>query len=131
MFWFEKVNNKKYLSGSLVNLSFAFYAGWPDASIIWWLSYMVIGSALSHFFTIQVFGRLVQNQIDTGSTAKKGKLLVNIFMKGFFLFSSFIFLLTFARARVLHGLLMYIFQLIILFLSIKNIGQLLKKGSTP
>lgn len=129
MFWLEKIDNKKYIFGSLVNLGLSLYAGWPDAVVSWWLAYMVIGAALNHFFTIQVFGRLVESQKRTGSAATKTKLLFNLVFKVFFLLSAFLGLLLFARGKVLHGLVIYIFQLIILFLSIKNIGQLLKKGS--
>ncbi len=130
MSWVKKIDSRKYVLGSSLNLGFAFYSGWPDLSNCLWLSYMVFGAALNHFFTIQVFSRLIESQISSGSSAKKGKLLFNILMKFFFLISAFICLMTFARHKVLQGLSIYIFQLIILFLSIKNIGLLIKKGPT-
>ena len=128
MFWAKKVDSKKYLAGSVINLGFAFYSGWPDLVACFCLAYMIIGAALNHFFTIQVFGRLVEDRINQSGDAQKGKLGLNIVLKIFFLLSAFLILLTFARQKILQGLIMYIFQLIILFLSIKNIGLLIKKG---
>lgn len=130
MSWLEKIDSKKYLFGSFVNLGLGLYSGWPDTLSCLWLSYMVIGAALNHYFTISVFSRMVESQKNPERTARKGKLVVHIILKFFFLISAFIGLLTFAKDKVIQGLLMYIFQLIILFLSIKNIGQLIKKGPT-
>jgi hypothetical protein len=130
MSWVKKVDSKKYLFGSLINLGFGLYSGWPEVHSSLWLSYMVIGAALNHFFTISVFSRLVESQKNPERAARKGKLILHIILKFFFLISAFIGLLTFARHKVIQGLLMYIFQLIILFLSIKNIGLLIKKGPT-
>jgi hypothetical protein len=129
MSWTKKIDGKKFALGSFLNVGFALYSGWPDAVDCLWLCYLVIGAALNQFFTIQVFSQLVESQTSSGKT-KKSKLVFNILGKFFFLISAFICLMTFARQKVLQGLLMYIFQLIILFLSIKNIGQLIKKGPT-
>ena len=41
---------------------------------------------------------------------------------------AFALLVTYARSLVPHGIILYIFQLIILGLSIKNIEHLIKKG---
>ncbi len=130
MSWSEKVSSKKYLLGTVINLAFAIYAGWPSLQTSFWLSVLVVSIALNHFFTIRVFMQLFQSQL-TGVKRSKKKLALDFFFKVFFLFGGFGCFLYFGRDKVLHGMASYLFQLIILFLSIKNIGQFIKKGSPP
>lgn len=91
--------------------------------------YLVISAILNQYFTVKVLSRLVENKSVIDDKRSKLKLFLYLLFKMFFLASGFICLLVYARDKVLQGLTIYIFQLIILGLSIKNIGKFFKKGS--
>lgn len=130
MSWTKKIDSKKYALGTTINLGFALYAGFPSISAAWWLSFVVISALLNHYFTVKALSGLLERKITTQHPEGGAKLLFYFVFKTVFLAAGFICLLMFARDKVLHGLLMYIFQLIILALSIKNIGKFIKKGSS-
>lgn len=129
MGWPERISSRNYFVGTVINLGFASYAGLPRIATTWWLCYLVLSAALNHFFTVEALNYLTETKIKHGMKTKTSKILFYLVFKGFFLLSGFAFLLLYARDKVLQGLFIYIFQLIILGLSIKNIGMFFKKGS--
>lgn len=131
MSWVTKIDNKKYLAGTFINLSFAVYAGLPSLAKAWWLSFVSLSAVLNHYFTVRALSQLIENRIETGHKHGKATLFMSLLLKTIFLASGFICLLVFCPDKVLQGLLIYIFQLIILALSIKNIGNFYKKGPLP
>jgi hypothetical protein len=126
MSWTERIDVKKYAIGTAINMGFALWSGWPSPLFCGWLIVLIVSIALNHYFTVRVFTQLVTNRARPSASNKK--LVVFLILKMLTLFAGFVCLLVFVRDKVLHGMLLYIFQLIILFLSIKNIGQFIKKG---
>lgn len=114
---------------SVANLAIANYGGYPNYSAMWWLTYVVLAAAGNHYFTVKALNSLIQSRLEGGDAPDNKKLMLYLLLKTVFLASAFLCLLIFSRDYVLQGLLVYIFQLIILFLSIKNIGKFFKKGS--
>ena len=96
---------------------------------MFWLCFVVLASIINHYATVMVFSRLIDSRLQGSDPVNKKKLAFYLFLKAGSLITAFICLVKFNRNMVLQGVALYIFQLIILSLSIKNIGQLLKKGS--
>ncbi|HXH75083.1 MAG TPA: hypothetical protein VNJ08_08980 [Bacteriovoracaceae bacterium] len=128
MGWSKKIKSSIYASGTIVNLGLAIYIGLPSNMDAWWLSFVIISAVLNHFFTIEALSMLVVKSVKEQVTST-AKILFYLVFKTFFLASGFVCLLLFVPDKVLQGLMLYIFQLIILGLSIKNIGMLIKKGT--
>lgn len=131
MSWQKRISSKSYGFGTFINLAFAIYAGLPEPHLVVFLVYLVASAVLNHYFAVMALSRLVETRTEIDDAPKKIKLFMYLIFKTFFLASGFILLLVYAREKVLQGLLIYIFQLIILGLSIKNIGKFFKKGSPP
>lgn len=127
MAWAQRINPKSYAAGTILNLGFAVYAGLPDLYAVWWLVFLILSAVLNQYFTVKALNGLVDNM--TASPKGGLKILFYMLFKMAFLIAGFACLLIFSRDKVPHGLLLYIFQLIILGLSIKNIGKFFKKGS--
>ncbi len=130
MSWKKKIDNKNYVFGTSINFAFALYAGLPQIKNAWWLCYLLISAVLNQFFTILSLSNMVERMTE-GVASSKFRLMFYLIFKSVFLVSGFICLLIFIPDMVPQGLLIYIFQLIILGLSIKNIGNFFKKGSEP
>jgi hypothetical protein len=130
MSWTKRINSRNYTLGTLINIGFALYAGYPSFVEAWWLSFVVISAVLNHYFTVKAFGTMIDNRINSNSSTRGSRLFFYFLFKTLFLAAGFICLMVFAGNKVLQGLLIYIFQLIILALSIKNIGKFIKKGSS-
>lgn len=127
MAWTKKINSRNYGVGTVINLGFALYAGFPVVLNMWWLSFVVITAIFNQYFTIKALSGMVEEGIASG---RKGlKIIFYTVFKMGFLISGFACLMMFAPDKVLQGIMVYIFQLIILGLSIKNIGKFFKKGS--
>lgn len=132
MEWSEKISNKKYLVGTAFALLLALYAGrssWLGVGI---LAGVVLASVLNQWLMFVVLGKLLSNMTEDMTPLSRGQKLVlwgQIALKFSLLGAVFYFLISEARHLVAQGLLLYTFQLIILVLSIKNIGAFLKKGS--
>jgi len=129
MAWSKKINSSYYAFGTILNLGVSIYAGLPSKADAWWLSFVIISAVLNHFFTVQALSMLVVKTMKEQVTST-AKILFYLVFKTFFLASGFVCLLLFVPDKVLHGVMIYIFQLIILGLSIKNIGMLIKKGTS-
>lgn len=127
MSWEKKINSKKYAIGTFINLAFALYAGFPSLKVMWWLSYIVISTVLNHYFMVMALSKVVEQMTEIGAS-KRSRLFYYLILKAVFLISGFVCLMVFIPNMVLHGLFIYIFQLIILGLSIKNIGNLFYRG---
>jgi hypothetical protein len=130
MSWSKKIDKRKYTVGTLVNLGFAVFFAYPNWNSVLWLTFMVAASICNHYATIMVFTRLVESRMMMGNDTEinRKKMVFHLFLKAASLIVAFICLVKFARNMVLQGLAIYIFQLIILCLSIKNIGSFFKKG---
>ncbi len=131
MGWTEKIDSKKYAIGSLVNIGFAIYAGRENIIYASCLSYIVIASVLNHIFMVLAFSKLINalKHEDQESSGKRNKkIMASLIAKVLILISAFVLLLKYAEPVILHGMLCYVFQLIILGLSIKNIETFFKKG---
>lgn len=130
MSWSKKIDNKKYAFGSFINLLIALFFSYPNSSNMFWLAFVVAASIANHYATVMVFSRLIESRtLGNDTEINKAKMAFHLFLKAASLIVAFICLVKFARNMVLQGLAIYIFQLIILCLSIKNIGSFLKKGS--
>jgi hypothetical protein len=129
MGWARRINSKKYAFGTVVNLGFALYAGLPSHRSAWWLSFVVISAVLNHFFTVEALSKVAEVQTEEKKRGAGTRIFSYLILKTLFLAVGFICLMIFAPDKVLQGLMIYIFQLIIFGLSIKNIGKFFKKGS--
>jgi hypothetical protein len=128
MAWAKKINTNYYFLGTAFNAGFAVYAGLPSIKNVACLVFVVTSALLNHYFTIKALSGLIE---DGPSTGRRGaKIVFYMIFKMTFLISGFAFLMIYAQEKILQGLLVYIFQLIILGLSIKNIGKFFKKGSS-
>lgn len=131
MGWTEKIDSKKYAIGSLVNIGFAVYAGRENFIYASSLIYIVIASVLNHLFMVIAFTKLIQamkNEDIDSANKRNRKIMLYLVGKVLILISAFVVLLKYAEPVILHGMLCYVFQLIILGLSIKNMETFFKKG---
>lgn len=129
MSWSKKINSKTYAIGSLANVGAATIFGYPNFQSIIWLIVVLIGAIINHYSSVYVIGSLIEAQMtDLNAPINKRKLAFFLVMKIASLIIAFALLVSFARPLVPYGILIYIFQLIILGLSIKNIEHLIKKG---
>lgn len=129
MSWAKKINSKNYAIGSAGNAASALIFGWPEMSSVIWLLVVLLGSVLNHYSSVYVVSSLIEAQIsDRDAPINKKKLSFFLLIKIMSLIMAFGLLVTYARPLVPYGIVIFIFQLIILGLSIKNIGNLIKKG---
>ena len=129
MSWAKKINSKTYAIGTVVNAGVAVLFGWPDWPMIIWLLIVLLGAVINHYSSVYVVSTLIDSQLSrVDAPISKGKMAFFLVMKILSLILAFALLVNFARDKVPHGIVMYIFQLIILALSIKNIEHLIKKG---
>lgn len=129
MSWSKKINSKTYAIGSAANIVVASIFGYPEISSIVWLVVVLVGAVVNQYSSVYVVGTLIEAQkADLNATLSKKKLVFFLVMKIASLIVAFALLVNFARALVPYGIMIYIFQLIILGLSIKNIEHLIKKG---
>jgi hypothetical protein len=127
MAWTNRINTRNYAIGTFINLGFAIYAGLPGILSTIALVFVVVSAVLNHYFTVKALSGLITGLAVSGR--RGAKILFYMVFKMAFLVSGFAFLMLYAPNAVLQGLVVYIFQLIILGLSIKNIGKFFKKGS--
>ena len=129
MSWSKKINSKTYAIGSVANIAAASIFGYPDIPSIAWLIVVLVGAIINQYSSVYVVGSLIEAQkADLHAPPNKKKLVFFLVMKIASLIVAFALLVSFARALVPYGIMIYIFQLIILGLSIKNIEHLIKKG---
>lgn len=128
MAWAKKINTHYYFFGTFINLGFAAYAGSPKILNIACLVFLVVSAVLNQYFTVKALSGLVDGGNISGR--RGAKILFYITFKMAFLISGFAVLMIYAPEKILQGLIVYIFQLIILGLSIKNIEKFFKKGSS-
>jgi hypothetical protein len=116
--------------GTAANVVVAVIFGYPSLYSIMWLMAVLLGAIINHYSSVYVLSSLIESQIAArNAPIKKKKLIFFLVMKVVSLFLAFGLLITYARNMVLQGLALYIFQLIILGLSIKNIKHFIhKKG---
>ncbi len=129
MSWSKKINSKNYAIGSVANIGAAAIFGYPDFRSVLWLVVVLVGAVINHYSSVYVVGTLIEAQkTDVNAPINKKKLSFFLVLKIASLIIAFALLVSFARPLVPYGILIYIFQLIILGLSIKNIEHLIKKG---
>lgn len=131
MEWSEKINNKKYFAGTIVAILLAVLGGKGFQLESLLLSLVVLASVINQWLMFVILGKLLKRmttQLYKVSWFEQFVLWGQIFLKFALLGAVFYYLITHARHIVAHGLILYTFQLIILVLSIKNIGALIKKG---
>jgi hypothetical protein len=128
MSWQKKINSKSYFLGTAINLAFAMYSGQPSLKDVLSLVLMVLCAVGNHIFMVYALSSLIESQMYGSDAPDKKKLFGSIIGKIVILMIGFICLITFSPNKVLQALTLYIFQLIILTLSIKNIGKFFKKG---
>ncbi len=129
MSWAKKINSKTYAIGTAANIVAAVIFGWPEVSSVIWLLIVLLGSATNHYSSVYVVTSLIEAQIsDRDAPVNKRKLTFFLVLKIVSIILAFALLVTYARPLVPYGIVIFIFQLIILGLSIKNIGNLIKKG---
>ncbi len=129
MSWAKKVNSKTYAIGTFANAGAAAILGWPEIRSILWLLIVLLGAIVNHYSSVYVVGGLIEAQIsDRDAPINKRKLSFFLVLKIASLILAFALLVSYARHLVPQGIIIYIFQLIILGLSIKNIEHFLKKG---
>jgi hypothetical protein len=129
MSWAKKINTKIYAIGTAANAGIAIIFGWPDTQMILWLVVVLMGAVVNHYSSVYVVSTLIDSQLSRlAAPISKGKMAFFLIMKILSLILAFALLVNYARSKVPHGIIIYIFQLIILTLSIKNIEHLIKKG---
>ncbi len=129
MSWAKKINSKTYAIGTTVNAGVAVFFGWPDQQMIIWLLIVLTGAVINHYSSVYVVSTLIDSQLSrVDAPVSKGKMAFFLILKILSLILAFALLVNYARNKVPHGITLYIFQLIILALSIKNIEHLIKKG---
>ena len=129
MSWAKKINSKTYAIGTAANVVVAIIFGWPEITNVVWLLVVLLGAVINHYSSVYVVGTLIETQLsDSNAPVNKKKMTFFLVMKIASLIVAFALLVNYARSLVPHGIMLYIFQLIILGLSIKNIEHLIKKG---
>lgn len=129
MSWAKKINSKTYVIGTGANALVAVIFGWPEIMNIVWLLVVLLGAVINHYSSVYVVATLIETQLsDSNAPVNKKKMAFFLVMKIASLLVAFALLVNYARSLVPHGIMLYIFQLIILGLSIKNIEHLIKKG---
>jgi predicted MFS family arabinose efflux permease len=115
--------------GTTANAVVAGIFGWPRIDSTLWLLVVLLGAMINHYSSVYVLCGLIESQMsDRNAPVKKKKLVFFLVTKIVSLVLAFALLVRYARNMVPQGLIIYIFQLIILSLSIKNIKHLIKKG---
>jgi len=127
MSWSKRINSKQYAIGTAVNLGLSVYAGLPNSITVACLVFLVVSAVANQYFMVKTLSTMVEQRLGGDNR----RIMLYLLIKTLFLGAGFICLLLFARDKVLQGLAVYIFQLIILCLSIKNIGKFFKKGPPP
>lgn len=130
MSWSQKINNKIYLAGLVINTGLAWFFSEGNLAVFGWLMVMLVTTVLSQYFNIQGMSKLIGQRVERKHGLSTGEMLGHFALKLILLITGLICLMLFIPHKVLPGLILYIFQLIILALSIKNIGKFYKKGST-
>jgi hypothetical protein len=117
----QKINFQKYLLLTIGNL----LTGYAFSSENWqYLGIVVLFSAANQILLIKILDMVLNNNKESKN---KFKLIAYFILKSTLLGSAFYILVLYARDQVLLGVILYIFQLIILVLSIKNIASLFNK----
>ncbi|MFA7613683.1 MAG: hypothetical protein WCY48_05550 [Candidatus Caldatribacteriota bacterium] len=130
MSWAQRINSKIYVLGTVINLGFAWYFSGSELDVYGWLALLIVTIALSHFFNIRGMNRLIDQRVERKQSLGGSQMLGYFALKLVLLIIGLVCLMVFIPSKVPQGLILYIFQLIILALSIKNIGKYFKKGST-
>lgn len=131
MDWSEKIDIKKYWLGTVAAVIIGLFAAkWNayDAAI---LLTVIGGSVLNQWLMFIILGKLLGRMSAEArelSITEKLTLWIQVALKFSVLGAIFYYLILYARHIVAQGLLLYTFQLIILILSIKNIGDFINKG---
>jgi hypothetical protein len=131
MDWSEKIDNRKYIGGTLVALIIIAYVTRGRIPDSIYLLGVTVGSVLNQWLMFIILGKVLK-QISFSEKLNFAQRLTfwfQIALKFFLLGSIFYVLIVHARHIVAQGLILYTFQLIILVLSIKNIASSMKKGS--
>jgi hypothetical protein len=129
MYWSKKIKNKNYAIGTATNAVAAIVLGYPDIHSIIWLWVILVGAIINHYSTVYVVSALIESQLSQrGKPVSKKKMVLYLVLKVLSLFLAFGLLITYARSMVIQGVVLYIFQLIILGLSIKNTEHFIQKG---
>ncbi len=131
MDWSTKIDNRKYLLGTLIAFGIIGYvtkARFPDVAF---LSMVTVGSALNQWLMFVILGKIFNQMTENKKLSFYQKFIfwLQVALKFFMLGSIFYALIVHARHVVAQGLILYTFQLIILVLSIKNISDSMTKGS--
>jgi hypothetical protein len=133
MDWSEKIENKKYIGGTLVSVVIATTLTKAETRDAIVLVGVILCSALNQWLMFLILGKLLKQMTEESvrpNLITRAKLWLQVALKFSLLGGVFYYLISYSRHLVAHGLILYTFQLIILVLSIKNIGAFIKKGSS-
>lgn len=130
MSWNAKINSKIYIAGVLANIALAWFFSGGEIDVFTSLLIMIITTVVSQYFNIRGMSQLITGRVERKQSFSSAHMLGHFALKIFFLIIGLVCLMVFTPDKVLQGLILYIFQLIILTLSIKNIGKFFKKGSS-
>lgn len=133
MEWSEKIDNKKYFLGTIAAVVIGLFAAKGSLFNSLLLLIVIAGSVLNQWLMFVILGKLLSRMTAEArdlSLTEKLTLWIQIALKFSILGAIFYYLILYARHIVAQGLLLYTFQLIILILSIKNIGDFINKGSS-
>ena len=114
----------------LANIALAWFFSGGEIDVFTSLLIMIITTVVSQYFNIRGLSQLIAGRVERKQRFSSAQMLGHFALKIFFLIIGLICLMIFTPDKVLQGLILYIFQLIILTLSIKNIGKFFKKGSS-
>jgi hypothetical protein len=132
MEWSKKINNKKYIFGTLISLGLVFFVTKGAIPDVLYLMAVILGSVANQWLMFAILGKILSSIMAEKKLTWLQKLTfwLQIALKFSLLGCIFYILIVHARHIVAQGLILYTFQLIILVLSIKNIAASLKKGSS-
>lgn len=129
MEWSERIDNRKYLFGTVLAFGFAIYAGKQGVVDTLLLCGIVIGSILNQWLMVKILGRALKKMTSApGEVSGGGWFALQVVLKLSVLGCLFYALIVYGRHLAAFGLILYTFQLIILVLSIKSSSTFLNKG---
>ena len=131
MDWSEKIDNRKYIGGTLVAMIVIGYVTKGRVPDSIYLLGVTLGSFLNQWLMFAILGKVLKqlHNNEKLTSLQKMTFWLQIALKFLLLGGIFYVLIVHARHIVAQGLILYTFQLIILVLSIKNIASSMKKGS--
>ncbi len=126
MEWSERIDNRKYLIGSVIGLlagALVARGQWIDMLILWGVVFV---AAANQWLLFRALAYALRRMLQSDEVPNPGRgqliMMGQIILKLGLLAGAFYYVVGYARHLVPYALVLFTFQLIILVLSIKNKG---------